>query len=191
MTIENLLLQTDVIEDRQARLAIFNRVNAIADELAAQTEAPASKLAEMLAAAAQQQEVFNSVALAEESAQKTKLYLEQATPFLDEQGNKRQKRNLSNGLRNISVFKSKSLKLCFISTDRAYFQKDYAQAIHHAKQHLSKRKKLLPLLEADDLVLEITSRHRVGRTLELAKVKLFDQLKEKGWEMLCNRPRVK
>lgn len=190
MTIENLLLQTDVIEDRQARLAIFNRVNAIADELEAQTEAPTSKLAEMLAAA-QQQEVFNSVALAEESAQKTKLYLEQATPFLDEQGNKRQKRNLSNGFRNISVFKSASLKLCFISTDRAYFQKDYAQAIHHAKQHLSKRKKLLPLLEADDLVLEITSRHRVGRTLELAKMKLFDQLKEKGWEMLCNRSRVK
>ncbi|ODZ55725.1 hypothetical protein BBM40_01085 [Vibrio parahaemolyticus] len=191
MTIENLLLQTDVIEDRQARLAIFNRVNAIADELEAQTEAPTSKLAEMLAAAAQQQEVFSSVALAEKSAQKTKLYLEQATPFLDEQGNKRQKRNLSNGFRNISVFKSASLKLCFISTDRAYFQKDYAQAIHHAKQHLSKRKKLLPLLEADDLVLEITSRHRVGRTLELAKMKLFDQLKEKGWEMLCNRPRVK
>lgn len=194
--VQNLILHTDVLEYRDRRLAIFKRVNTkqpsklemMLTAAEQQQEAPAtpqksSKLAMMLATAKKQQETEpEALKLPVGVIPKQQVYRLQQSKQV----------NAKLKTRRVSMFTSQSLRLCFLSTDVAYYQNDYDDAIHHAKQHLETRKKLAPLLTATDLTLSVeNSSYRIGKSLDKAKARVYDKFKNEGWEMLCNRPRVK
>ncbi len=190
--IQNLILHTDVLEYSDRRLAIFKRVNTkqpsklemMLTAAEQQQEAPAtpqksSKLAMMLTTAKKQQE---TEPLPVGVIPKQQVYRLQQSKQV----------NAKLKTRRVSMFTSQSLRLCFLSTDVAYYQNDYDDAIHHAKQHLETRKKLAPLLTATDLTLSVENgSYRIGKSLDKAKARVYDKFKNEGWEMLCNRPRVK
>ena len=173
MKIDNLILNTDVHEDKERRVAIFKRV----------TTEPLSELEMLLANAQKLQET-------EPEAPKLPVGVVSEQQVYKLQQSKQVNAKLKT--RRVSMFTSQSLKLCFLSTDVAYYQNDYDDAIHHAKQHLETRKKLAPLLAATDLTLSIENRsYRIGKSIDKAKARVYDKFKSEGWEMLCNRPRVK
>lgn len=190
MQAKNLILSTDVLEDKEQRLAIWMRVlREVKPEL--------SKL-ELMLAVAEQQQLLVEPSVEQQLAVPVETMF--PVPTVKKEQRKEQecklqrskKVNAALKTRRITMLLSRARRLCFLSTDVAYYQKDNKSAILHAKSHLKTRKKLEPLLTAFDFKIEVSDKsYRIGKSLDTAKAKAYDKFKSEDWEMLCNRPRVK
>ncbi|WP_028863984.1 hypothetical protein [Psychromonas aquimarina] len=117
----------------------------------------------------------------------TKLPRSRCKPLI---GKPRQKLNYEVKERKITVFKSNSLKLAFISTNIAYYTEAYEDVIARVQVDLAKRIKIQPLLKASDLRMEIMSNAIPVEKLNNEKRYAFDKLVNDGWKMLGNRPKL-
>nr|WP_075519050.1 hypothetical protein [Moritella viscosa]SHO17731.1 Transcriptional regulator of sugar metabolism [Moritella viscosa] len=163
-----------------------------------------NKLAEMLAAATAKKQVdagvgkilFNIAVKNGLADPESSIYKAGATDNRDhisickfENGKTRRKLNYNIQGRKITIFKSNNLKLAFISSDLAYCTNEFDGLITLARINLSRRKKVQPLLQADDLCVEVLDEViPIGNQLNDMKGQVYDQLKKEGWKMLCQRP---
>lgn len=158
---------------------------------AQKTEAPKAndKMAAMLAAAQQNEQAAAEAPKAAGQRNKVTHTKVASTPSVDENGNRRQKRNTNMTERKVAVFVSDELKLAWLGTHIGFSTKTEAGMIGVVKN--APQKALSPLQAAGDLRLaELTELIAQGPELEQAKADLFDKYKNDGFTMLSRRAKV-
>lgn len=148
-----------------------------------------SKMAAMLAAAQQNEQAAAEAPKAAGTRNKVTHTKVASTPSVDENGNRRQKRNTNMTERKVAVFVSDELKLAWLGTHIGFSTKTEAGMIGVVKN--APQKALSPLQAASDLRLaELSELIPQGAELEQAKADLFDKYKNDGYTMLSRRAKV-
>lgn len=92
--------------------------------------------------------------------------------------------------RKITVFKSASLKLAFVSTNIAYYTEAPDDVIARVQVDLAKRKRIQPLLKANDLSFDVLDKIIPIGNINTEKRHTYDELVSAGWNVLGNRPKI-
>ncbi|ELR66039.1 hypothetical protein C942_00481 [Photobacterium marinum] len=174
----------------------MNSITPIQQETEVKEEAPVpvNKMAAMAAAAkakqvAKNEEKAKQLEPPRQLAEITEANNARSSVCKFDDGKTRKKQNYEIQDRKVSVFKSDSLKLAFISTDLAYCTRPTESSLEHVRDALQHRKKVQPLLKADDLEMVLVGEViEVGQDLNDAKGRVYDLLASEGWKLVCNRP---